>query len=349
MLENQDQFPQTLPVLVETNTFLYPFMISPLIYKVEDENIQVIDYALENNSLVMIVPSKDSFEGKRDKQNIYDSGVVGSIMRKTALPDGRVKILFQGLNKAKILEFIDETLLEAVVDTIEIDQYDELKVNAIVDILKEKLTSLSKNSDVFPHELLKTIDDNYDPNRIVDLVASTIKIKKDKAYKLFSSSSLEDRLLQLIEYIGITIDENRLKREIKTKVHSKIDKVNKEYFLKEQLKQIQKELGTDNQREEEIEEYRKKLTYKKKFLNKEAYKEIKKQIDRLSRMHPDSADASMIQGYLDWVLEIPFGKLSKKKLDIKDVRRELNNDHYSLEKTKREDRGVFCCKRVKRT
>ena len=347
MLENQDQFPQTLPVLVETNTFLYPFMISPLIYKVEDENIQVIDYALENNSLVMIVPSKDSFEGKRDKQNIYDSGVVGSIMRKTALPDGRVKILFQGLNKAKILEFIDETLLEAVVDTIEIDQYDELKVNAIVDILKEKLTSLSKNSDVFPHELLKTIDDNYDPNRIVDLVASTIKIKKDKAYKLFSSSSLEDRLLQLIEYIGITIDENRLKREIKTKVHSKIDKVNKEYFLKEQLKQIQKELGTDNQREEEIEEYRKKLTYKKKFLNKEAYKEIKKQIDRLSRMHPDSADASMIQGYLDWVLEIPFGKLSKKKLDIKDVRRELNNDHYSLEKPKERIEEFFAVKELK--
>ncbi len=347
MLEIENEFPQTLPVVVEKKIFLYPFMISPLFFKQDDENIQAIDYALENNSLIMIVPAKDNYKDKRDIDNIYDTGVIGSIMRKTALPDGRVKILFQGIHKGKILEFTDETLFEAVVDVIELDEYDQLKIDAIIDILKEKIKTLSTTTDIFPPELLKTIEDNYDPNRIIDLVASTIKLKKDDAFKLFSSNSLEDRLLQLIEYIGISIDENRLKREIKTKVHSKIDKVNKEYFLKEQLKQIQKELGTDNQREEEIEEFRKKLDYKKKYMNKEAYKEVKKQIDRLSRMHPDSADASMIQGYLDWVLEIPFGKVSKKKLDIKDVKRELDNDHYSLEKPKERIEEFFAVKELK--
>jgi len=348
MLDNPiEEFPKTLPVIVEAKTFLYPFMISPLFYKVDDENIKAIDYALENNSLVIVVPAKENYENKRDQNNIYDTGVVGSIMRKTSLPDGRVKILFQGIHKGKILEFTDDTLLEGVVDVIELDESNDIKVNAIVEILKEKIKTLSSTSDLFPPELLKTIEDNYDPNRIVDLVASTIKLKKDDAYKLFSSNSLEERLLKLIEFIGITIDENKLKKEIKSKVHSKIDKVNKEYFLKEQLKQIQKELGTDNQREEEIEEYRKKLEYKKKYMNKEAYKEVKKQIDRLSRMHPDSADASMIQGYLDWVLEIPFGKHSRKKLDIKDVKRELDNDHYSLEKPKERIEEFFAVKELK--
>jgi ATP-dependent Lon protease len=348
MLDNPiEQFPKTLPVIVEPNIFLYPFMISPLFYRVDDENLKAIDYALENNSMVLVVPAKEEYRGKRDKKNIYDTGVIGSIMRKTSLPDGKIKILFQGIDKGKILDFTDETLLEGMVNVIELNEYDELRINTILEILKEKIKALSTTSDIFPPELLRTIEDNYDPNRIVDLIASTIRLRKDDAYKLFASNSLEDRLLQLIEHIEITIDGYRLKREIKSKVHSKIDKVNKEYFLKEQLKQIQKELGTDNQREEEIEEYRKKLEYKKKHINKETYKEVKKQIDRLSRMHPDSADASMIQGYLDWVLEIPFGKLSKKKLDIKDVKRELDNDHYSLEKPKERIEEFFAVKELK--
>ena len=142
--------------------------------------------------------------------------------------------------------------------------------------------------------MIKTIEDNSDIHRITDLVASSMKLKKEQAYKLFIESDDETRLLQLIDYVIEEIESSRLKKEIKTKVHSQIEKVNKEYFLKEQLKQIQKELGTDNQREEEIEEYRKKLEAKKEHMEEDAYKEIKKQIDKLSRMHPDSADANLI-------------------------------------------------------
>ena len=347
MIENyQEEFPQVLSVVVEDKTFLYPFMISPIFFSPKDENIEAIDEAMESNSLIIVLPAKDNYNKTRTVENIYSSGVIGSIMRKTTLPDGRVKILFQGLNKGKVLSFSDD-LLEAEVDTIELEKYSRIKVNATMEILKEKIRILSTTSDIFPPELLKTIEDNYDPNRIVDLVASTIKLKKEDAYKLFISNSLEDRLLMLTEFIGVSIDESKLKREIKSKVHSKIDKVNKEYFLKEQLKQIQKELGVDNQREEEIEEYRKKLEYKKKFMGKEAYKEVKKQIDRFSRMHPDSADASMIQGYLDWVLDIPFGKKSKYKLDINEVKRHLDKDHYSLKKPKERIEEYFAVKELK--
>lgn len=339
-------FPQTIPVIVEENIFLYPFMIAPLFFNGDDKNIEAIDFALENDSTVIVLPTKTN-ELKRDLENIYDRGVVGTIMRKVPLPDGRIKILFQGLQKAKIVEFLDEDLLSAIVDELALEPSNELKVNATLEILREKIRSLSTASDIFPPELLKTIEANYDSDRIVDLIASTIKLKKEDAYKLFTSSSLEERLLLLIEYISISIDENRLKKKIKSKVHSKIDQVNKEYFLKEQLKQIQKELGTDNQREEEMAEYRKKLADKKEYMEEEAHKEINKQIDRLSRMHPDSGDASMIQSYLDWVLEIPFGKLSKKKLDIVEVKRFLDKDHYSLEKPKQRIEEYFAVRELK--
>jgi len=339
-------FPQTMPVIVEADIFLYPFMIAPLFFNADDANIEAIDMALESDSTILILPTKSN-ETTRNLDNIYENGVVGTIMRKVPLPDGRIKILFQGLQKAKVTEFLDDQFLTATVEEMKLDPSNELKVNATLGILREKIRTLSTLSDAFPPELLKTIESNYDSDRIVDLIASTIRLKKEAAYKLFSSSSLEERLLLLIEYISITIDENKIKKKIKSKVHSKIDKVNREYFLKEQLKQIQKELGTDDSREEEIEEYKKKLADKKDNINKEAYKEIKKQIDRLSRMHPDSGDASMIQSYLDWVLEIPFGKFSKKKLDINEVKRYLDKDHYSLEKPKQRIEEYFAVKELK--
>lgn len=345
-LSQYGEFPQTLPIIVEDEFFLYPFMISP-VFLTEEKNIEAANQALENNSLVMIVPSRPGHEGERTFDDIYDAGVIGTIMRKVTLPDGRIKILFQGLEKGKILEPVDDTPLRAIVDVVKLEPYNALKVNATLEILREKIRTLATTSDLFAPDLLKTIDENHEPNRIVDLVASTLKLKKEQAYRLFVESSLEERLMMLIEYITEEIKASKLQREIKSKVHSRIEQVNKEYFLKEQLKQIQQELGADTQREEEIEEYRKKLEAKKKYMSKDAYTEISKQIDRFARMHPDSADANLIQGYLDWVLEIPFGKYSKKKLDIHEVKRQLDKDHYSLTKAKERIEEYFAVKELR--
>jgi ATP-dependent Lon protease len=345
-LSHYGDFPQKLPIIVEDEFFLYPFMISP-VFLTEQQNIDAATMALESNSLVMIVPSKPQHEGEREFDDIYDAGVIGTIMRKVTLPDGRIKILFQGLEKGRILEPVSYNPMTAIVDTLKLQPYDELKVNATLEILREKIRTLATTSDLFAPDLLKTIDENHEPNRIIDLVASTLKLKKEQAYKLFVETNLEERLFILIEYITEEIKASKLQKEIKSKVHSRIEQVNKEYFLKEQLKQIQQELGADTQREEEIEEYRKKLESKKKYMSKDAYKEISKQIDRYARMHPDSADANLIQGYLDWVLEIPFGKYSKKKLDIHEVKKQLDKDHYSLTKAKERIEEYFAVKELK--
>ena len=344
-LSNYGEFPSDIPVIAEDELFLYPFMISPLFLN-DESNIKAATKAIEENTLVIVCPTKASHEGRRDYASLYDAGVIGSIMRKVALPDGRVKVLFQGLARAKSLYEVSNSPLIAHVDVIEPSEVNSLKIDAILEVLREKVRTLSSVSNYFPPDLLKTIEENHDSNRIIDLICSTIKLKKEQAYKLFIERDTEKRFLNLIDFLIDEIEANKLQKEIRSKVHTHIEKVNKEYFLKEQLKQIQKELGTDTSREEELEEYRKKLDAKKEKMSEDAYKEINKQLGRYSRMHPDSSDASMTQTYLDWVLDIPFGDLAKKALHISNVETQLNADHFSLEKPKKRIVEYFAVKEL---
>ncbi|MEA2099115.1 MAG: endopeptidase La [Campylobacterota bacterium] len=344
-LSDYAEFPADIPVIAEDDLFLYPFMISPLFLS-DKENIEAATKALEDSSLLIVCSTKPSNEGRRDYDSLYDAGVVGSIMRKVALPDGRVKVLFQGLTRAKTTAKVSEHPLIASVEILESSDVNSLKIDAIMEILREKVRTLSSVSNYFPPDLLRTIEENHDHNRIIDLICSTVKLKKEQAYKLFVEVDTEQRFLDLIDFLIEEIEVNKLQKEIRTKVHSHIEQVNKEYFLKEQLKQIQKELGTDTARDEEIEEYRNKCEAKKEKMGEDAYKEIKKQIDRFARMHPDSSDSSMTQTYLDWVLEIPFGEESKKSLKISDVETQLDKDHFSLEKPKKRIVEYFAVKEL---
>ena len=326
-------FPTQLPVIVEDELFLYPFMITPLFLS-DEENIEALNLALESQSPILVVPTKAQNEGAREFDSIYDAGVIGTVMRRVPLPDGRVKILFQGTSKGRIVSKVSSKPLQAVVDVLHEKRPENTKSDALLTVLREKVRDLAALSHFFPPDLLKTIEESAEPSRVCDLILSSLRLKKKTAYEFFIEENLEQKLLKLIDYVIEEIEANKLQREIKNKVHSRIDKVNKEYFLKEQLKQIQQELGSDTSREEEIEEYRKKLEAKKKFMGEDAYKEIKKQIDKLSRMHPDSADANTTQSYLDWVVEVPFENLANKKLSVQEVAKQLNADHYGLERPK---------------
>ena len=344
-LSNYEDFPANIPLIVEDEIFLYPFMISPLFLS-DEQNIAAATKAIEEDSLVMVCTTKQSHEGERDFNSLYDAGVVGNIMRKVALPDGRVKILFQGLARAKSISEVSKDPLVVHVDIIEATEVHTAKIDAILEVVREKVRALSNISTYFPPDLLRTIEENHDHNRIIDLICSSIKLKKEQAYKLFVELDTEKRFLDLIDFLIDEIEANKLQKEIRTKVHTHIEKVNKEYFLKEQLKQIQEELGTDGSRDEEIEEYRKRLKAKKEKMNEDAYKEVNKQLERYSRMHPDSSDASMTQTYLDWALDIPFGNMAKKSLYIDNVKEQLDKDHFSLEKPKKRIVEYFAVKEL---
>lgn len=335
-LERYGAFPKSIPVVVDEEVLLYPFMIAPLFIGDED-NLKAIDLAMETkDKLIFIAPSRASESGDNDEnaQDFYDIGVIGTIMRRVALPEGRVKILFQGLSRGSILEVEGQKPLIGKIVPIVSQPFDAIRTEAILAVLKEKLRTLYNIAQNFPQDLLKSINDTADPNRAADLISSAIRLKKDQAYKIFKESNPEERLLSLIEITMEEIRAQQIQKEIKNKVNSQMEKVNKEYFLKEQLKQIQKELGGDSNRDSELDEYRQKLESIKKFITKEVHKEIQKQINKLSRMHQDSADANVLQNYLEVVLEIPFGQYSKQDLEIEVVEKQLDKDHYALEKPK---------------
>jgi len=332
-LSDYDAFPTTLPIVVEDELFLYPFMISP-IFLSHQKDIDAATDAMENNSLLFVTSSVEGKEGNRDFNSIYKVGVVGSIMRKVQIPDGRVKILFQGLSRGKILQGEEGDFNRALIDTVTLERYDKQKADALMVILRDKIKNLSAMNSSFPADLVRTIEENDEPNRIADLVSSMLKLDKSVAYSIYIETNIEKRLLALIDVITAEIEAAKIQREIRSKVHTKIEQTNKEYFLKEQLKEIQQELGVDTQREEEIAAFREKIDALKPAMSEDAFNEVNKQLNRLARMHPDSSDANVLQTYLEWVLELPFGKLTKENLSVKKVALELDKDHYSLEKPK---------------
>ena len=176
-LSNYGEFPADIPVIAEDELFLYPFMISPLFLS-DESNIQAATKAIEDNTLVIVCTTKASQEGERDYDSLYSAGVVGSIMRKVALPDGRVKVLFQGLARAKSLYEVSTDPLIAHVEVIESVEVNTLKIDAILEVVREKVRTLSSVSNYFPPDLLKTIEENHDHNRIIDLICSSVKLKK---------------------------------------------------------------------------------------------------------------------------------------------------------------------------
>ncbi|EOF7235640.1 endopeptidase La [Campylobacter coli] len=342
-IEEMQNYPSNLPILVEDELFLYPFMITPIFIS-DSANMKALDLAIKNDSMLFVAPSK--LENGRSFDEIYDCGVVGTIMRKVPLPDDRVKILFQGYAKARIIKPLSNKPLEAQIELIKEENLEATKKEALLDVLKEKVRALANVSHYFSPDLLRTIDEGSDASRICDLILNTIRIKKHEAYEFFILTNLEEKLLKLIDLIAQEIEANKIQKEIKNKVHSRIDKVNKEYFLKEQLKQIQKELGSDSQKEDEVRDYYKKLESKKKFMHEDAYKEIKKQIEKFERIHQDNSEASMIQTYIETALDVPFEKVAKKKLDIKEVAKQLNHDHYALNKPKERIEEYFAVREL---
>ncbi|WP_086253323.1 endopeptidase La [Campylobacter sp. P091] len=322
-----------LPIIVEDELFLYPFMITP-IFLSDEKNIKALDMAINDSSAVMVVCSKLAHSGERDFESIYEYGVIGNVMRRVAMPDGRVKILFQGLSRGKITQPISSDPLIAQIQSVELEEFESSKIEAGLNVLKESVKSLSLLNHFFPPDLLRAIDDSNEASRVCDLVCSALHLKKDIAYGFFTQLNLEQKILDIIEYLNAQIETNKLQKEIKSKVSSKLDRANKEYFLKEQLKEIQRELGMDLDKEAQITQYRNKLEAGRKFMSDDAYKEIEKNISKLSKMHTDSAESSMTSSYLDWALDMPFGKFSTKKLTVKDVQKELDSDHFGLEKPK---------------
>ena len=333
-IDKEIEIPDTLPVLPVRDIVVFPYMILPL-FVGREMSIKAIEYSLSSNRMVLLLTQRDLNIENPTPEDLFSVGTVALVMRMLKLPDGRVKILVQGLSKAKALNYSQtEPFFKASVEKIEDKKHEKLSIEdeALVRNVKgqlEKAVSLGKS--ILP-DIMGVVENIEDPGRVADLVASNIGLKTEQSQEMLEITDPIQRLKRIGEIMSREIELLTVQQKIQSEARGEIDKTQREYFLREQLKAIQKELGDIDERAEEIKEFRRKIEEAK--MPEKVMKEAEKQLKRLEKMHPDSAEAATVRTYLDWLVELPWSKSTKDNLDIKAAEKVLNDDHYDLEKVK---------------
>ncbi len=332
--EKEIEIPENLPVLPVRDIVVFPYMILPL-FVGREVSIKAIDHALSTNKMIMLLTQKDLNAENPTPDDLYTIGTVGLIMRMLKLPDGRVKILIQGLSKARALKFSqEEPFFKADIEKITDYKPEEItiEIEATMRTVKEQIDkTVSLGKTILP-DIMIVIENLDDPGKLADLIASNIGLKTEQAQEVLEITDPVVRLKKVSEVLNREIELLTVQQKIQTEVKGEIDKSQREYFLREQLKAIQKELGDIDERAEEIREFKKKIDAAK--MPEKVLKEAEKQLKRIEKMHPDSAEAGTVRTYLEWMVELPWSKATKDNLDIKAAKKVLDEDHYDLEKVK---------------
>lgn len=332
--DREIDIPTSLPILPVRDVVIFPYMILPL-FVGRDMSIKAIENASGENKLILLVSQKDVNVETPLEEDLYTVGTVGTILRMLKLPDGRLKILVQGLTKARISDFLQsEPFYVGEIEKIFDEEQAEtsLEVEALMRNVKELVDKSLALGKSFLPDIIVLIENIEEPGRLADLVASNLGLKAEQAQELLEQTDPIERLTRISEILNREVDLLLVQQKIQSDVKGEIDKTQREYFLREQLKAIQKELGEIDEKTEEILELRKKI--EKARMPEKVEKEAIKQINRLEKMHQDSAEAGTIRTYIDWLVEIPWSKGTKDKLDIKRAKKVLDEDHYDLEKIK---------------
>ena len=337
-LEQKDnkeiEIPENLPVLPVRDIVVFPYMILPL-FVGREMSIKAIEHSLNSNKMVFMVTQKDLDVENPTPDDLYSVGTAGVIMRMLKLPDGRVKILIRGLSKARALNYSQtEPFFKANIEKIGEEKTETLTIEeeAMTRTVKEQIDKTVSLGKTLLPDVMGVIEGIEEPGRLADLIASNIGLKTEQAQEILEIMEPFQRLKRVSEILGREIELLTVQQKIQSEARGEIDKTQREYFLREQLKAIQKELGDIDERAEEIKEFRKKVEDAK--MPEKVLKEAEKQLKRLEKMHPDSAESATVRTYLDWLVELPWSKSTTDNLDIKAAEKVLNEDHYDLEKVK---------------
>jgi ATP-dependent Lon protease len=327
------EIPDVLPLLPIRDIVIYPYMMLPL-FVGRDVSIRAVEESLSRDRLIFLVAQKNSAEENPNSADIHRVGTIASIMRMLKLADGRVKILVQGLSKGevdaylrerpffevKIRKVIEPTLAEVPIE-----------VEALMRTAKEKIEQIL-NLKNLPPEIVMVTDNISDPGVLADLVASNLRLKIDESQAILEIFDPIERLKKVNELLSRELELSTMQARIQNQAKEEMSKTQRDYFLREQLKQIQQELGEGDERTEELNELRKQT--EKAKMPTDVKRETDKQLRRLEQMHPESSEASLVRTYLDWLVELPWSKRTKDNLNIKKAKQVLDEDHYNLEKIK---------------
>ncbi len=332
--QQQLKIPDMLPVLPLPDSVVFPYMILPLFVN-REKGTKAVDQALSENRMILLVAQKNESVDDPKPEDLHRFGTVSVIMRMLKLPDGRIRILVQGFSRAEV-EYYDEShpyLVAKVIPKLEPTvTADSVELEALIRNVKtafEKAVSLGKN---ISQDVLVIAANLDEPARLGDLVASNLDLKVDKAQEVLEISDPVARLRRVHELLAKEIGVLEVQNEINTQARGEIDKSQREFYLRQQMKAIQQELGEGNELQEEIEQYRTKI--KKARMPAEVTEEAERQLSRLERMHPDAAETATLRNYLDWMVGLPWSKATKDNLDLRKAQKILDEDHYGLEKIK---------------
>ncbi len=327
------KIPDVLPLLPIRDVVVYPFMIIPL-FVGREMSVKAVDSALAGDRMILLATQHDVGDEDPPADKIYEVGTVAMIMRMLKLPDGRVKILVQGLAKARITEYVSDkpfytVRVERQHDTTVVDI--SLETEALIRTVREQLTKVIEFGKQISPEVMVILENIQDPGSMADLVSSNLGLKVADAQILLEINDPIVRLTKVNEFLNREVELLGVQAKIQNAAREEMGKNHKEYYLREQMKAIQSELG-ENEGKEELAEIRKAILTAK--MPEAVQKEALKQLGRLENMHPDGGEASIVRTYLDWMVELPWSKSTRDSLDIVRAKKILDDDHFYLEKIK---------------
>jgi len=331
---SKESIPETLPILPLRNTVLFPGVVIP-ITATRDKSVKLIKNANSGDKLIGVVSQKDGSVSNPTQSDINNIGTVAKILRVLQMPDGNLTIIIQGKKRFNIKNFISEDpfILASVNELIELKpEKDDKKFNATIDSIKDLALKIINDNPNIPTEASFAIKNIHSNSFLVNFVSSNMNISVGEKYKILQIDSLQKRALSCLKYMNVEFQKLSLKNDIQSKVRTDLDQQQREYFLNQQLKTIQEELGTSSN-DEEIEEM--KLKAKTKNWNNDVEKHFEKEIKKLQRMNPQVAEYSIQRNYLDLVLELPWNEFSEDNFNLKRAKRVLDRDHYGLSDVKR--------------
>jgi ATP-dependent Lon protease len=328
------KIPETLPVLVLRDIVVFPYMIVPL-YVGRTKSKKAVDSALNTDRLILLLTQRDMNIEDPNEDQLYQFGTVALIVRMLKLPDGRMRVLVQGISRVRVRSLIDDgKIMQAEVLQLEDEEPASLTLEdkALIKNVRQKFEQAGKLGKSISNEILIIAENIEEPGKLADIIAANLELKIQDSQRILEEVNSLKRLGKVYEFLNYEIEMLNIQNQINVKAQGEMDKNQKEYFLRQQLKAIKKELGEEAENADEINGYLKKLDEAK--MPDVARKETEKNIDRLKKMHPESAESSVIRTYLDWMFELPWGISSKDNMNLKRAKGILNHDHYGLEKVK---------------
>ncbi len=328
----QEPLSSSYPVLPLRDIVVFPHMIVPL-FVGREKSVRALEEVMQDDKQILLSSQIDPGQDDPDQDGIYKAGVLANVLQLLKLPDGTVKVLVEGRGRVRITDFIEnENFFEASAEYLTEIPGDDAEVEALVRNVSVEFERYAKIKKNIPEEAMAAVGEATEPAKLADLVAGHLGIEVDQKQGLLETLSVSERLEKVFGMMQGEMSVLQVEKKIKTRVKTQMERTQREYYLNEQMKAIQKELGDGEEGQNEVAELEAKIAETK--LSKEAREKVDAELKKLKNMSPMSAEATVVRNYLDWILAVPWGVKSRTKKNLNNAQDVLDNDHYGLEKVK---------------